>query len=56
MRYTYYRGLPAVTAWVKRKFTAMSLKKFEIHQWICLLFRLFFSYMKPHCECAMGLF
>ena len=27
MRYTPYRGLPAVTAWAKLKFAAMNLKK-----------------------------
>ena len=31
MRYTPYRGLPAVTAWVKLKFAAMNLKKLAIH-------------------------
>ena len=30
MRYTPYRGLSAVTAWVKLKFAAMNLKKFAI--------------------------
>ena len=34
MRYTPYRGLPAVTAWVKLKFTALNLKKFAIHKWM----------------------
>ena len=31
MRYTPYRGLPEVTAWVKLKFAAMNLKKLAIH-------------------------
>jgi transposase len=33
MRYTQYRGLSAVTNWVKLKYTAMNLKKFAIHRW-----------------------
>ena len=37
MRYTPYRGLPAVTAWVKLKFTALNLKKLAIHKWMNLL-------------------
>ncbi len=37
MRYTPYRGLPAVTAWVKLKFTALNLKKLVIHKWMRLL-------------------
>ena len=32
-----YRGLPAVTAWVKLKFTALNLKKLAIHKWMSLL-------------------
>ena len=42
MRYTPYRGLPAVTAWVKLKFAAMNLKKFAIHKWSRSLFSAFF--------------
>ena len=38
MRYTPYRGLAAVTAWVKLKFAALNLKKLAIHKWMCLLF------------------
>ena len=38
MRYTPYRGLAAVTAWVKLKFAALNLKKLAIHRWLCLLF------------------
>ena len=41
MRYTPYRGLPAVTAWVKLKFAAMNLKKLAIHKWLRLLFSAF---------------
>ncbi len=33
MRYTPYRGLAAVTKWVKLKFAAMNLKKMAIHKW-----------------------
>ena len=44
MRYTPYRGLPAVTAWVKLKFAAMNLKKLAIHKWMRLLFSAFLSY------------
>ena len=33
MRYTPYRGLTAVTAWVKLKFAAMNLKKLALHKW-----------------------
>ena len=32
MRYTPYRGLAAVTNWVKLKFAAMNLKKLAIHK------------------------
>ena len=32
MRYTQYRGLAAVTKWVRLKFVAMNLKKFAIHK------------------------
>ena len=44
MRYTPYRGLTAVTAWVKLKFAAMNLKKLAIHKWMRLLFSVFLSY------------
>ena len=55
MRYTPYRGLTAVTSWVKLKFAVMNLKKLAIHKW--LLFFLFYpvSRLKPHCHIAMGL-
>ena len=55
MRYTPYRGLTAVTAWVKLKFAAMNLKKFAIHKWMLSLFFRIFSYNKPHCGVAMWL-
>ena len=32
MRYTPYRGLTAVTAWVKLKFAAMNLKELTLHK------------------------
>ena len=55
MRYTPYRGLPAVTAWVKFKFAAMNLKKLAIHKWMRLLFSAFLSYKKPDCKLAIWL-
>ncbi len=55
MRYTPYRGLPAVTAWVKLKFAAMNLKKLAIHKGLCLLFSAFLSYKKPDCKLAIWL-
>jgi hypothetical protein len=33
MRYTQYRGLPAVTGWVKLKYAAMNLKKLASWMW-----------------------
>ena len=56
MRYTPYRGLTAVTAWVKLKFAAMNLKKLAIHKWQSFFRFLFFSCLKPHCCIATGLF
>lgn len=56
MRYTPYRGLTAVTAWVKLKFAAMNLKKLAIHKWQPFFRFLFFSCLKPHCCIATGLF
>lgn len=38
MRYTPYRGLATVTAWVKLKFATFNLKKLTIHKWMRLLF------------------
>ena len=55
MRYTPYRGLTAVSAWVKLKFAAMNLKKLAIHKWMHFLLFPFFSCMKPYCLAAMGL-
>ena len=55
MRYTPYRGLTVVTAWVKLKFAAMNLKKFAIHKWMLSLFFRIFSCNKPHCGVAMWL-
>lgn len=55
MRYTPYRGLTAVTAWVKLKFAAMNLKKFAIHKWMLSLIFHIFSCNKPHCGVAMWL-
>ena len=43
MRYTPYRGLAAVTAWVKLKFAAMNLKKLALHKW--RLFLLFYLHL-----------
>ena len=39
MRYTQYRGLTAVTKWVRLKFAAMNLKKFAIHKDILQKFK-----------------
>jgi hypothetical protein len=33
MRYTPYRGLRAVSCWVKLKYTAMNLKKLAMWKW-----------------------
>ena len=55
MRYTPYRGLTAVTSWVKLKFAAMNLKKLAIHKWLLFCLFLPVSYKKPLCHIAMGL-
>ena len=55
MRYIPYRGLPAVTAWVKLKFAAMNLKKLAIHKWLRLLFSPFLSYKEPDYKLAIWL-
>ena len=55
MRYMPYRGLIAVTAWVKLEFAAMNLKKLAIHKWMLLLFSAFLPHKKPRCEVAMRL-
>ena len=55
MRYTPYRGLTAVTAWVKLKFAALNLKKFAIHKWMLSLFSFFSSIIEatlPTCKVA----
>ena len=48
MRYTPYRGLAAVTAWVKLKFAAMNLKKLALYKWRPFLLFCFstFTYYK----------
>ena len=55
MRYTPYRGLTAVSAWVKLKFAAMNLKKLALHKGRPFLFFRLFLRLKPHCRTAMGL-
>ena len=55
MSYTPYRGLTAVTSWVKLKFAAMNLKKLAIHKWLLFCLFLPVSYKKPLCHIAMGL-
>lgn len=55
MRYTPYRGLAAVTAWVKLKFAALNLKKLATHRWLRLLFSdllLMFEATSLCCEVA----
>ena len=37
MRYTHYRGLAAVTSWVKLKFAVMTFKILAIHEWFLFL-------------------
>lgn len=39
MRYTLYRGLGAVTKWVKLKFAAMNLKKLAMWRWLLSCFQ-----------------
>ncbi len=57
MRYTPYRGLPAVTAWVKLKFAALNLKKLALHRWVdspaFLRFLLPLYYLRPP-RCFLG--
>ena len=55
MRYTPYRGLPAVTAWVKLKFAAMNLKTRD-PQVAAPAFSAFLSYKKLDCRFAIWLF
>ena len=55
MRYTPYRGLAAVTAWVKLKFAALNLKKLAIHKWLRSLFSdllLMLEATSQNCEVA----
>ena len=55
MRYTPYRGLAAVTAWVKLKFAALNLKKLAIHKWLRSLFSDLFLMLEAtsqNCEVA----
>ena len=56
MRYTPYRGLPAVTAWVKLKFAAMNLKKLAIHKWMRLLFPPFYRIRSRIARSQCGFF
>lgn len=55
MRYTHYRGLAAVTRWVKLKFVAMNLKKLAIWSWnrsfLTPVSFCFFSF-SPSCICS----
>ena len=55
MRYTPYRGLAAVTAWVNLRFAAMNLKKLALHKWRPLLHFTFSYYKKPLCAEAKWL-
>ena len=50
-----YRGLSAVTSWVKLKFAVMHLKKLAIHKWWHFLRFFLSSCLKSHCHIAMGL-
>lgn len=55
MRYTPYRGLAAVTAWVKLKFAALNLKKLAIHKWLRSLFSVLLLMLEAtsqNCEVA----
>ena len=55
MRYTPYRGLAAVTNWVKLKFAVLNLKKLAIHKWMRSLFDLLldtFEAVLPDCKTA----
>lgn len=51
MRYTPYRGLAAVTSWIKLKFDVMNLKKLAIHKWFLRFLPV--SRLKPHCHIKM---
>ena len=54
MRYTPYRGLAAVTNWVKLKFAAMNLKKLALWKSFCLFLPLFFDIITPRDSFARG--
>ena len=47
MRYTPYRGLSAVSSWVKLKFAAMNLKKFALRRFLFSLFSLPLFFKSP---------
>ena len=47
MRYTHYRGLAAVSRWVRLKYAAMNLKKLAIWTWNKSVFRPFFLLFSP---------
>ena len=47
MRYTPYRGLAAVSSWVKLKFAAMNLKKFALRRFLFSLFSLPLFFKSP---------
>ncbi len=50
MRYTYHRGLAAVTRWVTLKFAAMNLKKLAIWSWRSSFSQLIFAIFALSCE------
>lgn len=55
MRYTPYRGLTAVTNWVKLKFAVLNLKKLAIHKWMRPMLYLLidaFEAVLPDCKTA----
>ena len=56
MRYTPYRGLEAVTNWVKLKFATMNLKKFALWKSFCSFFFALFHGISPRTFVARGLF
>ncbi len=56
MRYTPYRGLPAVTAWVKLKFAAMNLKKLAIHKRLRCFFPPFYRIRSQIANSQSGFF
>ena len=45
MRYTHYRGLAAITRWVRLKFATMNLKKLAIWSWNNSVFPSFGSHI-----------